>query len=141
MGFPIPEAAGVVASLTLFILWLEEKYFAQGWWRFLIPVILVFLSVMMVSEVRYPAFKNVNWRTTTPFTKTVIIVALVGVFFILWKRVLPVVLPIVFTAYLLYGFVRPHISRRMRAEIEYDAEDDREGGGPASGRDAGGSQG
>ncbi len=141
VGFPIPAAAGVVASLTLFILWLEEKDFAQGWWRFLIPVILVFLSVMMVSEVRYPAFKNVNWRTTTPFTKTVIIVALVGVFFILWKRVLPVVLPIVFTAYLLYGFVRPHISRRMRAEIEYDAEDDREGGGPASGRDAGGSQG
>jgi CDP-diacylglycerol--serine O-phosphatidyltransferase len=124
IGFPIPAAAGVVASLTLFILWWEEKDFAKGWWRFLLPVILVFLSVMMVSEVRYPAFKNLNWRTSTPFTKAVIIVALVGVFLILWKKVLPVVLPLVFTAYLLYGFIRPHISRRMRKEIEYEDDDD-----------------
>lgn len=124
VGFPIPAAAGVVASLTLFILWLEEKDFAQGWWRYVIPVILVFLSIMMVSQVRYPAFKNLNWRTSTPFTKTVIILALAGVFIILWKKVLPVVLPLVFTLYLLYGFVRPHISRRMRREIEYEDDDD-----------------
>lgn len=123
-GFPIPAAAGVVASLTLFILWWEEKDFAKGWWRYLLPVILIFLSVMMVSQVRYPAFKNVNWRTSTPFTKAVIIVCLVGVFLILWKKVLPVVLPVIFTAYLLYGFVRPYISRRMRREIEYEDEDE-----------------
>lgn len=127
MGFPIPAAAGVVASLTLFLLWMEEKDFPHGWWRYLLPVILVFLSVMMVSEVRYPAFKNVNWRTSTPATKTVIIFVLVGVFIMLWKKVLPVVLPIAFTGYLLYGFVRPHISRRMRKEIEYDDDDDLEG--------------
>ena len=79
---------------------------------------------MMVSQVRYPAFKNINWRTSTPFTKTVIILSLAGVFIILWKKVLPVVLPLVFTLYLLYGFVRPHISRRMRQEIEYEDDDD-----------------
>ncbi|MCC6234206.1 MAG: CDP-diacylglycerol--serine O-phosphatidyltransferase [Verrucomicrobiales bacterium] len=125
-GFPIPAAAGVVASLTLFILWLEEKEFAKGWWRYLIPIILVFLSIMMVSQVRYPAFKNINWRTSTPFTKAILILALVGVFLILWKKVLPVVLPLVFTLYLLYGFVRPHISRRMRQEIEYEDDEDHE---------------
>ncbi|MBL9127051.1 MAG: CDP-diacylglycerol--serine O-phosphatidyltransferase [Verrucomicrobiales bacterium] len=124
VGFPIPAAAAVVASLTLFILWLEEKDFTQGWWRFLLPVILVFLSVMMVSKVRYPAFKNINWRTNTPFVKAILILGLVGVFLILWKRVLPVVLPILFTAYLLYGFVRPHISRRMRKELEYEDDED-----------------
>ncbi len=122
-GFPIPAAAAVVASLTLFILWLEAKDFARGWWRYLLPVILVFLSFMMVSRVRYPAFKNINWRTSTPFIKAVMIIGLVGVFLILWKRVLPVVLPIVFTSYLLYGFIRPHISRRMRKELEYDDDD------------------
>jgi CDP-diacylglycerol--serine O-phosphatidyltransferase len=123
-GFPIPAAAGVVASLTLFIMWWEEKAFTQGWWRYLLPVILVFLSVMMVSEVRYPAFKNVNWRTSTPFTKAVMMLAVLGVFLILWKKVLPIVLPIVFTGYLVYGFVRPHISRRVRKEIEYETEED-----------------
>ena len=123
-GFPIPAAAGVVASLTLFILWIEEKNFPKGWWRFLLPVVLVFLSIMMVSQVRYPAFKNVNWRTSTPFTKAILILVLLGVFLILWKKVLPVVAPLVFTAYLLYGFVRPHISRSMRKEIEQEDEDD-----------------
>jgi CDP-diacylglycerol--serine O-phosphatidyltransferase len=125
-GFPIPAAAGVVASLTLFIMWWEEKDFAKGWWRYLLPVILVFLSVMMVSQVKYPAFKNLNWRTSTPFTKALLILGLVGVFLILWKKVLPVVLPMVFTAYLLYGFIRPHISRRMRKELEYEDEDEDE---------------
>lgn len=128
IGFPIPAAAGVVASLTLFILWWSEKDFARGWWRYLLPIILVFLSVMMVSQVRYPAFKNLNWRTSTPFTKAVIILALVGVFLILWQKILPVVLPLAFTSYLVYGFIRPHISRRMRREIEYedDEEEDEE---------------
>lgn len=124
IGFPIPAAAAVVASLTLFILWLEEKDFVQGWWRYLLPVILVLLSFMMVSRVRYPAFKNINWRTNTPFIKAVLIIGLVGVFLILWKRVLPVVLPLFFTAYLLYGFIRPHISRRMRKGLEYEDEDE-----------------
>jgi len=140
-GFPIPAAAAVVASLTLFILWIEEKDFTKGWWRYLLPVILVFLSIMMVSRVRYPAFKNIHWRTSTPFTKALMMLCLVGVFLILWKRVLPVVLPLIFTAYLLYGFIRPHISRRMRKEIEYEDDDETEssqeslpgpGSGPAS---------
>lgn len=124
IGFPIPAAAGVVASLTLLILWIEEKDFVKGWWRFVIPVILVFLSVMMVSNVRYPAFKNINWRTSPPFTKALMILALVGVFLILWKKVLPVMAPILFVAYLVYGFVRPHISRKVRQEIEYEDEDE-----------------
>jgi CDP-diacylglycerol--serine O-phosphatidyltransferase len=133
VGFPIPAAAGVVASLTLFILWWEEKDFAQGWWRYLLPVILVFLSIMMVSQVRYPAFKNLNWRTSTPFTKAVLMLALVGVFLILWKKVLPVVAPLAFTAYLVYGFVRPHISRSVREEIGDEAEDDPGPGSPGGG--------
>lgn len=133
VGFPIPAAAGVVASLTLFILWWEEKDFAKGWWRYVIPVILVFLSFMMVSQVRYPAFKNVNWRTSPPFTKAVLILSLLGVFLILWQKILPVMLPLVFTAYLVYGFVRPHISRRMRKELEYESDEDDTPEGPAVG--------
>ena len=33
-------------------------------------------------------------------------------------------LPIAFTAYLLYGFIRPHVSRRFRQEIEDDEDDE-----------------
>jgi CDP-diacylglycerol--serine O-phosphatidyltransferase len=122
LGFPIPAAAGLVASLTLFLLWIEEKGFSQSKLRFALPVILLFLSAMMVSEVKYPSFKSLDFRAKRSFSKMLIIVLCVGFFLILWENVLPVLAPLVFTAYLLYGFVRPSLSRAWRREIE--EEDD-----------------
>ena len=69
MGFPVPAAAGLVASLTLFLMWMDEKGFATGTWRYALPVIMVFLSMMMVSEVKYPSFKKLDLRATKPFTR------------------------------------------------------------------------
>jgi CDP-diacylglycerol--serine O-phosphatidyltransferase len=66
-AFPIPSAAGLVASLTLFIINLNEKEKDLGHWGYLLPVVLVFLSAMMVSEVRYPSFKSLGLRSTTTF--------------------------------------------------------------------------
>ncbi|MGA0328120.1 MAG: CDP-diacylglycerol--serine O-phosphatidyltransferase, partial [Limisphaerales bacterium] len=62
LGFPIPAAAGLVASLTLFLMWWEDKGFSTGQWRYVLPVLMVFLSAMMISEVRYPSFKRVGFR-------------------------------------------------------------------------------
>jgi CDP-diacylglycerol--serine O-phosphatidyltransferase len=124
LGFPIPSAAGLVASLTLFIMWGEDQAFKQGNWRFVLPVLLLFLSFMMVSEVRYPSFKKVNWRARRPFTKMVLVILVVGSFFILQNKILPIGLPLLFSGYLIYGFIRPHISKRMLAEIEEDGDDD-----------------
>ena len=87
-------------------------------------MILVFLSIMMVSEVRYPAFKSINWRTKRTFTKMVVSILLIGSLVILRNKILPVVLPLLFTAYLLYGFIRPKISRKIRHEIEDEDEED-----------------
>ena len=72
LRFPIPSAAGLVASLTLFIIKLNEKEKNLGHWAYLLPVVLVFLSAMMVSEVRYPSFKSLGLRSTTTFLKVVI---------------------------------------------------------------------
>lgn len=137
LGFPIPAAAGLVASLTLFLFWIEPKGFLQSHWRYLLPVIMVFLSVMMVSEVKYPSFKMLDLRARRSFTKMLLIVLCVGFFAILWDKLLPIVAPALFTAYLLYGFVRPWIPRKTIHEIEEedldeDEDDDEElpGGGP-----------
>ena len=134
LGFPIPMAAGLVASLTLFLLWLDDnnwldERFVRSPWRYTLPVMMMFLSAMMVSEVRYPTFKKINWRTQPPFIKMVIIIVAIGFLVMLWERILPVALPLVFLAYLIYGFVRPWISRRMIHEIE-DDEDESPGGSP-----------
>jgi CDP-diacylglycerol--serine O-phosphatidyltransferase len=122
LGFPIPSAAGLVASLTLFIIKLNEKEKDLGHWAWLLPGVLLFLSAMMVSEVKYPSFKSLGLRSSTTFLKIVIAAIFVGCLVILRERILYYVLPLFFTCYLLYGFVRPHISRAWRREIE-DEED------------------
>jgi CDP-diacylglycerol--serine O-phosphatidyltransferase len=127
MGFPIPAAAGLVASLTLLLVHWDEKAFPKGNWRFALPVILVFLSLMMVSQVKYPTFKRIHWRTQRPFTKMVIIVLVVVAFVMLWRRLLPYLAPAIFTAYLLYGFIRPFISRQMQKRVEADDDEEDDG--------------
>lgn len=131
-GVPIPAAAGMVASLTLLMMWWDEKEFAVGTWRYVLPVLLLFLSYMMVSEVKYPSFKKLNWRGAQPFNKMLIILVVLAIFLALWERILPVVAPLVFTVYLLYGFIRPKISRQMRHDIEDDEDDEDEPPPPAN---------
>ena len=125
-GVPIPAAAGMVASLTLFLMWWDEKAFAVGTWRYLLPVLLLFLSYLMVSEVKYPSFKKLNWRGAKPFHKMLTILLVLATFFAFWEKILPVVAPLVFTLYLIYGFIRPRISRQMRHDLEEDDDEENE---------------
>ena len=118
LGFPIPSAAGLVGSVTLLIIHLNEKDRSLGYWKFVPAVVLVFLSAMMVSTVRYPSFKTLGLRSTSTFAKAIVAAAFLGGLLILREKVLFYVLPLFFTAYLVYGFVRPRISRKMRQEIE-----------------------
>ncbi len=120
LGFPIPASAAMVASLTMFLIWLEEKNLPTSSWRWVLLVLLVFLSVMMVSEVKYPSFKKLDFRSRRPFTKFVTAVVVVACFVFLWKYLVPIVLPLIFISYLVYGFVRPRLSRKLRREIEED---------------------
>lgn len=124
LGFPIPSAAGLVASLTYFMIWWQRKDFATGWWKFGLPFLMLFLSAMMVSEVKYPTFKGLDLRATRTFTKTLFAILIVGAVVILQEKILTFALPLLFTSYLIYGFIRPHISRKMRQEIEEEEEHD-----------------
>jgi len=131
LGFPIPSAAGLVASLTLLIIQLNEKDKSLGKWNYLIAAVLIFLSAMMVSTVKYPSFKSLGLRSTSTFTKAIIAALLLGLVLVLREKILFYVLPALFTLYLVYGFIRPRISRKMRYEIEEEDEDE-EGSGGAS---------
>jgi CDP-diacylglycerol--serine O-phosphatidyltransferase len=124
LGFPIPSAAGLVASLTLLMMKIYDKDFANGRWQYLLPVLMLFLSWMMVSEVKYPSFKGLDFKATRTFTKTLVGILILGAVVILQEKIIVIVLPIFFTAYLIYGFVRPHISQRIRHEIEEEENTD-----------------
>ena len=124
LGFPIPASAAMVASLTMFLVWLEAKNLPTSSWRWVLLAVLVFLSVMMVSEVKYPSFKKLDFRSRRPFAKFVGVVVAVTCFVYLWEYLVPIVLPLIFTSYLVYGFVRPRLSRKLRREIEEDFDDE-----------------
>ncbi|HEV7927679.1 MAG TPA: CDP-alcohol phosphatidyltransferase family protein, partial [Verrucomicrobiae bacterium] len=125
LGFPIPAAAGLVASLTLFLMWDEDRTdLSAGPWRYLLPGLLLFLSFMMVSEVKYPSFKTLDLKARRSFARTVVFVICIAGLVFLRRFILPIVLPLMFTVYLLYGFIRPRISRKVRHEIEEEEDED-----------------
>ena len=123
VGFPIPAAAGLIASLTLFMLWLEEGERTIGRWKFALPALLLFLSFMMFSHVRYPSFKGLSWRTQRSLPRFLLIIVVLA-FAGLNYEWMPAIL---FVSFLLYGFVRPLLSRPLRAEIEDEEEVKTEG--------------
>ncbi len=113
-GIPIPMAAGFIASITFLIIDLYENDHEVGVWKYVLAGVMLGLSWLMISDVRYPSFKTVDWKTRG--TYTTILIAVVLLFStVLFRYVMPVVL---FSSYLLYGFIRPWLSQRMLKEIE-----------------------
>lgn len=114
VGLPIPAAAGMISSLTVFILWLNEGDKDIGYWRYLVLVLVLGLSLLMLSEFPYPSFKKMNWRTrrSVPWLFVAILVLVSAVNF--WK----VVPFFIFLSYLTYGCLRPWVSRHWRRRIE-----------------------
>lgn len=114
-GLPIPMAAGFISSLTYLIIYFNETDRNLGAWLYVLAGAMLGLSFLMVSNVRYPSFKKVGWRTRgTPLLIVVAVAILIVT--VRYRYVMPAVL---FSAYLLYGLlVRPFLPRKIRQEIE-----------------------
>lgn len=119
-GFPIPAAAGLVASLTMFLLWFTNNRMEHWLTKWALPPLLVFLSWMMFSGFKYPSFKGINWHTKRSIPKFIVIIVVI-IFTAKNYEWMPFV---IFLVYLLYGFLRPFLSRRMKQEIEDEIEDE-----------------
>lgn len=120
VGFPIPAAAGLIASLTLFILWLNEGDREIGAWRYVLLILMLLLSFLMLSEFHYPSFKAMNWkaRRSLVWLFAAILLLVCAVNFVEF-------VPLgIFLSYLIYGLLRPWISKKWRKEIEEGLEED-----------------
>jgi CDP-diacylglycerol---serine O-phosphatidyltransferase len=78
----------------------------------------------MVSTVKYPTFKSLGLRSTSTFFKAILAALFLGVILVFREKILYYLLPAFFTLYLVYGFIRPRISRRVRHEIEEEDDED-----------------
>jgi CDP-diacylglycerol--serine O-phosphatidyltransferase len=122
-GIPIPMAAGFISSLTYLIIYFNETDRNLGAWKYVLAGAMLGLSILMVSNVRYPSFKKVGWRTKgTPLV--IVIAAVVVIATVRFHYIMPAVL---FSAYLLYGLaIRPFLPAKVKKEIEEvdDSPDD-----------------
>lgn len=118
-GCPIPAAAGVISSITLLLLEIYEKEKEIGWWKYALVALMLLLSWLMFSQIRYPSFKGLTWRTKRSFPWFFAAIGLVAL--VIYKP--RVMLAVLFVGYLFYGLVRPWISRRWRRELEEDPDE------------------
>ena len=113
-GFPIPAAAGLISALTLFVLWVSETEKDLNRLKIVFLVLMLFLSYLMVSSIRYPSFKKVTWSTHKSLGWVVVAFILL-MLTIIYHQWLPALLMVL---YAVYGLVRPFIGKKLRKEIE-----------------------
>lgn len=116
VGLPVPAAAGTVVSLVLLLLHLSEDNLVFHRLALALPVLLLLIAVLMVSTVRYPSFKQIDWQTKTRFRTFVFIIIIGGSVFWLQEFAFAVI----FFAYILYGLVlhfrRAKLISRLRLQ-------------------------
>lgn len=97
VGMPIPAAAGVIAAIvhaarTPITAW----YWAAAW------LALIFgLALLMISPIRYPSFKNIDFRRRRPSVVIIFIGLLIWLIVVYSQEVLLIIA----TVYLLSGLV------------------------------------
>jgi CDP-diacylglycerol--serine O-phosphatidyltransferase len=116
VGLPVPAAAGTVVSLVLLLLNLSEDNLVFHRLALALPVLLLLIAVLMVSTVRYPSFKQIDWQTKTRFRTFVFIIIFGGSIF--WLQEFAFAL--IFFAYILYGLIlhfrRAQLISRLRLQ-------------------------
>lgn len=109
VGLPIPAAAGTVASLVLLLLNLAANARELRQLTLALPLILILVSMLMVSTVRYPSFKQINWETKTRF-RTFVLIFVIGA--AVWK-LQEISFFFLFLGYIAYGLFE-HYRRGAR---------------------------
>ena len=109
VGLPIPAAAGTIASLVLLLLNLASNDKSLKQWSLCLPLLLILVSFLMVSTIRYPSFKQVDWQTKTRFQTFVLVLVMVGVVIKLQE----IAFFFLFLGYIFYGLFT-HYQRTAR---------------------------
>ncbi len=128
VGLPSPAAAGMMASLVLVLSKIikvapgaqTDVLPLQSWSWTLLPLMLI-ISYLMVSNVRFPSFKKVDWNTKTR-SRGFILIILVAVAAYRYREF---ALPAVFLGYIAWGVIR-HFFLLRKEETDPAPEDEDE---------------
>lgn len=109
IGVPIPTAAVFISILTLIF----EDYAALSEYKFLILVAAVLMSLLMVSNIRYPSFKKVDFKPAHYMRLLITVLFLASLIVIYPKEGFA----LVFIAYIFYGLIRAVLNMINRYKI------------------------
>ena len=118
LGLPVPAAAGIVASFVLIINSYDLNAFA-----IFLPPLMLFIAYLMVSNIRFPSFKKIDWNTRTRLSSFVVIIGVLVT--IMWFHEFSCA--VVFLTYVIYSLVRHFRRRRMVHSNFYELNYHREG--------------
>jgi len=111
LGLPVPAAAGMIASIVLVITSLKTPTFDSRSLALLIPPFMLAIAFLMVSNIPYPSFKNIDWQTQTKFRSFIGLILGLGTAFFFKEFFFA----IIFFTYISYGPIR-HFYRIYRAK-------------------------
>lgn len=119
-GLPIPGAAGVVVSAFI-----VSRDIDSVWIHRILPILMVFISYLMVSNITYPSFKSVELEKRKEFEYlfTIILIICIAV---LLKQYKEYFLLFGFLGYALYGVFREIKNILFPKHIENLSEDSSE---------------
>ena len=125
VGLPSPAAAGMIASLVLVLSKTMEadgplEVAVQAWSWTLLPLMLI-ISFLMISNVRFPSFKKLDWTARTRTRGFIVIFLVVGA--VLWQPQYS--FPAIFLGYISFSIFR-HAFLLKKSEMDPAPDDDDE---------------
>lgn len=114
VGLPVPMAAGAIVSTMYLVIYMYRTDYDLGLLKYVFAAAMVGISILMMSRVLYPSFKHINFRTRSTMTALVATVLIIVAFFC-FPWVMPAIL---FCCYVIYGLVRPWLTRTWKARLE-----------------------
>jgi len=115
VGLPIPPAAGLAAAVVHFapIPLIAYGEFAARYYTYIIMVLILALSILMVSTIKYSSLKTVGTGRRNLYL--VLVVAAVGMLMFLYSRYMLLILSGIYVAHgfiwYLYNIIRPRPKR------------------------------
>jgi CDP-diacylglycerol---serine O-phosphatidyltransferase len=125
VGLPSPAAAGMIASLVLILSKIMEAegpldVAVQAWSWTLLPLMLI-ISFLMVSNVRFLSFKKLDW-TARARTRGFILIIIIGAVVFRYPHYS---FPAIFLGYISFSIFR-HVFLLKKSEMDPAPDDDDE---------------
>lgn len=117
-GIPIPMAAGFIASVTFLLIFFSKNDRGDdlGYWNWVLAGVMLVLSGLMISNIRYPSFKKIDFQTRG--TLWGILVGALIIVLLLNEETRWYTPTAIFSLYLIYGLIRPLLSKQWRKDFE-----------------------